>query len=385
MPALDPMTLWMADAAILVFGAMVWAMLGGFYRIAPRAALLFCTGQLLALPSLPCDGCSAPWPGLWLDNWVLALLSLLSLIATAAGVRRLLRVPVQRGLGPAAALLVAVCLAGGLLGSGPLALSISQAGVTLVAALSAAMLWRGTADAGEHRLGRLALVLPFLLMALTAALFGLRGTTLRAQGSFGQLLPLALHVWIPLSLMVLAVRRLWLRIDHLARHDPLTGALNRRALKDLLAQARARLRRGEPFAWIAMDIDHFKRINDELGHAAGDAALRHVAELLRQECRGVDVVARLGGEEFGVLLAGSRLAAATALAERLRRRLHEMPLQWEGRSWPLCASFGVTQAGPGDAEDENGEALLQRADALLYRAKTAGRDCVMQDDSGGGA
>jgi diguanylate cyclase (GGDEF)-like protein len=379
------MTLWMADAAILVFGALVWAMLGGFYRIAPRAAALFCAGQFLALPSLPCDGCGAPWPGIWLPVWMPALLSLLSLTMVAAGVRRLLRVPVQRRHNLLAAALAGATALSGLLGTTELTMQIAQGAVALVTAFAGVLLLRGTADAREHRLGRLALCLPFLLMTLTASLVALRGTTLHAQGTVGQLLPLALHLWIPLSLMVLAVHRLWLRIDHLARHDPLTGALNRRALKDVLGQAQARLRRGQPFAWIALDIDHFKRINDELGHAAGDAALRHVAELLRTECRGVDAVARLGGEEFGVLLAGGDLDAATALAERLRQRFHEKPLQWQGRSWPMAASFGVTQARPGDAEDEGSEALLQRTDALLYRAKTNGRDCVIRDGDGGGA
>ena len=376
MPALDAMTLWMADVLVHAFGALVWAMLAGFYRIAPRAAWLFCAATLLAIPALGCGAgdCTAPWPGIWLADWQRGALALLSMLTLERGARRLLHAPPRRLyplVGGVAILLAAAAAAAG---AGALAWRIAAGALALLSAGMALLLYLGTADANRHRLARAALCLPFGIFAIALLLSVIEGRPLARESRLHLLLPSALHLWIPLSLMILAVRRLWLRIDHLARHDALTGLLNRRALMDALSQAQARLRRGQPFAWIVLDIDHFKRINDELGHAGGDAALAHVAALLARECRSIDHVARLGGEEFGVLLPGSGLTEAMALAGRLRARLHEQPLHWQGRSWPLRACFGVAI---GRADDDTAcTRLLQRADQLLYQAKSAGRDRV---------
>lgn len=379
MAALDPWTLWMANTAILLFAAGVWAVLGGFYRIAPSAAAFFFASQWMALPALPCQGCGPPWPGAWLPVWLLALCGLLSLGLLAAGVSRLLKLRAQRRLAGPALALGAAALLSGVLGQETLSLRMALLGMALAGALNGLMLWRGTAGAHEHWPWRTALCLPYLAISLLTLLMALFQPAYHVPGLATQLLPVALHVWIPLSLMALAVRRLWLRIAHLARHDSLTGALNRRALDELLARARARLRRGQSFAWIVLDVDHFKQINDELGHAGGDAALRHIARLLMEECREPDAVLRLGGEEFGLLLPGCDLAGATTLATRLRRRILERPLQWEGRSVVLQASFGVSQARPELDAGDSSDALLQRSDALLYQAKASGRNCVVTE------
>jgi diguanylate cyclase (GGDEF)-like protein len=379
MAALDPWTLWMANTAILLFAAGVWAVLGGFYRIAPGAAAFFFASQWLALPALPCHGCGPPWPGAWLPIWVQALCGLLALGLLAAGVRRLLKLPARRWLAGLILALGAAALLSGVLGQETLSLRMALLGMALAGALSGLMLWRGTAGAAEHGPWQAALCLPFLAISLLTLLMALFQPVYHVPGVATQLLPVALHVWIPLSLMALAVRRLWLRIAHLARHDSLTGALNRRALDELLARARARLRRGQGFAWIVLDVDHFKQINDELGHAGGDAALRHITRLLMEECREPDAVLRLGGEEFGLLLPGCDLAGATTLATRLRQRLMERPLQWEGRSLALQASFGVCQAQPALDAGDDSEALLQRSDALLYQAKALGRNRVITE------
>jgi diguanylate cyclase (GGDEF)-like protein len=375
MPTLDPMTLWMADVLVHAFGALVWAMLAGFYRIAPRAAWLLCAASLLAIPALGCSGCSAPWPGASLADWQRAALALLSTLTLERGARRLLHAP-SRLIYPlvSAAAIVAAAGAALLLDAPMLAWRISTSALALLFAGVALLLYTGTRDARQHRLARLALCLPFAVFAVALMLSAIDGQPLERSTLLHQLLPIALHLWIPLSLMILAVRRLWLRIDHLARHDPLTGLLNRRALQEALDQAQAALRRGQPFAWIVLDIDHFKRVNDALGHAGGDAALVHVAGLLGRECRAVDRLARLGGEEFGLLLPGSDQGAALALAARLHQRLHEQPLQWQGQVWPLRASFGVALGEAGD--DAGCTRLLQRADQLLYQAKAQGRDRI---------
>jgi diguanylate cyclase (GGDEF)-like protein len=164
-------------------------------------------------------------------------------------------------------------------------------------------------------------------------------------------------------------------LHELATHDPLTGATNRRAMRDVLHRNVALSARTHlPLSLLMVDIDHFKRVNDALGHAGGDAALVHVAGLLGRECRAVDRLARLGGEEFGLLLPGSDQGAALALAARLHQRLHEQPLQWQGQVWPLRASFGVALGEAGD--DAGCTRLLQRADQLLYQAKAQGRDRI---------
>jgi len=128
-----------------------------------------------------------------------------------------------------------------------------------------------------------------------------------------------------------------------------------------------------------VDADHFKAVNDRHGHAAGDAALRALAGLLRGLTREeVDLVGRLGGEEFGLLLPGRNAAAAMAVAERLREAVAAQEItvpDREGRALTLrlTASFGVAEHG---AAGTGLEALLAVADAALYAAKAAGRDCV---------
>ncbi|TKC91838.1 diguanylate cyclase [Trinickia terrae] len=165
----------------------------------------------------------------------------------------------------------------------------------------------------------------------------------------------------------------------MAQTDPLTHLLNRRAFETraraLCAEAQAA---GDPVAMIMFDIDHFKHINDTHGHAAGDDALRTVAELCRKHWRQSDVVARIGGEEFAVAARVSAGGDAFALAERLRRGIAEAAVPADGA--PVCkvtASFGVALASARDEADV--AQLLKRADHVLYQAKLAGRNCVVVD------
>ncbi|MBX5468350.1 MAG: GGDEF domain-containing protein [Thermoleophilaceae bacterium] len=154
--------------------------------------------------------------------------------------------------------------------------------------------------------------------------------------------------------------------------DPLTGMLNRKALAsrvpELSQQAAVS---GQPIGVIVGDLDRFKQINDLHGHLAGDAVLTDVADLLRNSLRAFDLVYRLGGEEFLVLLPGSGPEQTRALAERLREAIESTPLRGGHR---VTMSFGVSGSRAGEPFDYETELAL--ADAALYEAKRAGRNAV---------
>lgn len=156
-----------------------------------------------------------------------------------------------------------------------------------------------------------------------------------------------------------------------AGHDPLTGVFNRRALQQrlqtLVAQAGAT---GQPLSVAFLDVDHFKRINDRHGHAAGDQCLCDLVGRVRASIRAGDVLARYGGEEFVVVLPGMTGVEALAWADQLRRDLAGLPFQVGAQSIPISASLGVCEWVPGERID----ALLECADRALYRAKQGGRN-----------
>ena len=166
------------------------------------------------------------------------------------------------------------------------------------------------------------------------------------------------------------------RLQAEATTDPLTGLWNRRGFEPLLDQALARAARtGEAIAVVLVDVDHFKRINDNFGHGEGDAALAAVAAALRGGIRPTDVAARIGGDEFAILLSGADAHGAVLVCERIRRAL--------GRANALAIhsvtlSFGVADLasiGPNVGPPAR-VAWLAAADAALYQAKAAGRDGV---------
>lgn len=176
------------------------------------------------------------------------------------------------------------------------------------------------------------------------------------------------------SFTALLVARLVDRLRRLSLEDPLTGLLNRRALESELEREWRRALRGHgAFAVLALDLDHFKRVNDEHGHAGGDRVLREVAQRLRDTLRKTDVAARTGGEEFVVLVPGADAAAARAMAERLRENIARQPIAVAAGAVRITTSVGVALAGAADAAPER---PLERADAALYAAKRAGRDRV---------
>ena len=160
-------------------------------------------------------------------------------------------------------------------------------------------------------------------------------------------------------------------LQRLANTDPLTGLANRRQGVDALQRELARVDRHQGSLCVALfDIDHFKRINDTLGHAAGDDVLRLVGQTLSESSRRVDWAIRWGGEEFLVLLPDCTLEGARVLAERFRAAVERLPGPGGGRA--LTVSGGIAQY----RSPEPSEQLLRRADELMYRAKSAGRNRV---------
>lgn len=164
-------------------------------------------------------------------------------------------------------------------------------------------------------------------------------------------------------------------MQRLASEDGLTGLMNRRALLEALQREVERTRRlGSTLAVVMLDIDHFKHVNDEHGHAMGDAVLRGVAARLRSGIRAVDLAGRYGGEELCLVLPDTDLAGATTVAESLRAAIAGEPYEDAGQRVQVTASFGVA-ANTGGRPLPVDE-LLRRADTALYEAKTAGRNRV---------
>lgn len=162
----------------------------------------------------------------------------------------------------------------------------------------------------------------------------------------------------------------------LATTDPLTGLPNRRHFMEQLEYELARIKRfGKPACLLMLDLDHFKRVNDTYGHAAGDAVLRHFALLAQNSLREIDLIGRLGGEEFGVLLPGTDMAGALELAERLRLAVAAAPVQVEEDAIPVTVSVGVAEFLSADPHPDD---ILARADMALYKAKESGRNRVCQ-------
>jgi two-component system, cell cycle response regulator len=170
----------------------------------------------------------------------------------------------------------------------------------------------------------------------------------------------------------LATRKLYER----AVRDRLTGLYNRSFFDERLeAEHGSAWRHGVPLALIMIDLDHFKKINDVYGHPAGDEALRHVGQVIRESARREDIPARYGGEEIAVLARGIDLEQAVRFAERLRIIIRGRPVSYKAHTLTLTASLGVA-VHAGETRFYDPQALVTAADGALYRAKRSGRDCV---------
>jgi len=171
------------------------------------------------------------------------------------------------------------------------------------------------------------------------------------------------------------------RLIHSSLTDVLTGWYNRRYLQDRLHGEIARAQRNQqPLASLLLDVDHFKRVNDDHGHLVGDAVLREIAQRVEVQVRASDVAARFGGEEFTVLLPNTTTNEALDMAERIWQSVARPPIEvGDECSLDMTLSIGIAGLNP-DREHADlmslGEGLLSEADVALYRAKSEGRNCV---------
>jgi len=172
------------------------------------------------------------------------------------------------------------------------------------------------------------------------------------------------------------LEKLAARLEELSMRDSLTHLFNRRHLMDRLEVELARVRRGRPLAVIMIDLDRFKRVNDERGHQAGDQVLTEIAGALAEATREVDVPGRYGGDEFVVLLPDTKPAAARQVAARLVTSVRAIGEEYDAET-PVTASVGLAFA----RERDDARGLIQRADQHAYKAKEAGGDRVSQEEA----
>ena len=164
------------------------------------------------------------------------------------------------------------------------------------------------------------------------------------------------------------------KLVKMATTDPLTGLNNRRSFFEMAERERLKaLRFHHPYSAMMLDIDHFKSVNDTYGHNIGDEVLKFVADILKSILRDIDILGRLGGEEFAIVLPETPMADALKAAERIRAAVEDFTLETETCTISVTISIGVVQMS--DAEEDN-ETLLNMADALLYQAKESGRNRV---------
>jgi diguanylate cyclase (GGDEF)-like protein len=191
-------------------------------------------------------------------------------------------------------------------------------------------------------------------------------------------------VGLSMAALLAALVLIWSRNDRMqelrrqASHDSLTGLKNRRRFEeDLRAELARSGRYGVPGALLMLDLDHFKRVNDTLGHPAGDRVIAEIADAMRARTRETDVLARLGGDEFAVVLPRCNLEEAQDVAAEIAAAVRERMRGEEGMP-PVTTSIGITPFGPG--RQLSYESVLAKADAALYAAKGSGRDKVQTFD-----
>jgi diguanylate cyclase (GGDEF)-like protein len=166
-------------------------------------------------------------------------------------------------------------------------------------------------------------------------------------------------------------KKVELKLRELATRDMLTGLINRRSFLGLLAREIRRARRyGHTLCLMALDLDHFKRLNDTWGHLAGDEMLKIFATVCQDALRDIDHIGRLGGEEFGIIIPETTPDGARVVGERLLKAIRNMAIRYDGAVLRMTASIGLACLAP----DEELKDFLLRADQAMYQAKLLGRD-----------
>ncbi len=179
----------------------------------------------------------------------------------------------------------------------------------------------------------------------------------------------------PIVTDVVELRQSIAELSNLVRTDPLTGIANYRYFFQALEQEIERTQRsGQPTSLIMLDIDFFKKVNDQWGHEAGNQALIHLSRLLQQTVRKLDIPCRYGGEEFAVILPDTNLAACLPVAERIRQMIEVSPLNVDGQPLHMTVSLGISTFS--DGQETSVEDLVKQADKYLYQAKESGRNRV---------
>lgn len=312
----------------------------------------------------------------------------LSFFAMYLGFRwTVIRKPLKTRLGPG---LLGAALAGyaGLnLLHAPFDFAIGMAPVFVCAGLSAGLLLRYGKGAFRNA-SRVTAAVLFATMMLTiyrtVIVVGEYGYDVAERGIrdprllYSMLGLMVLGACLILMYMWFFAAERWSDLALTACLDPLTGILNRRAIDEGARREISRARRtASPLALLMIDIDHFKRVNDAYGHRGGDHALISFVASLQTGLRQIDLLGRIGGEEFVIFLPNTNADEAAILAERLRAAVEDATPSFEGQEIRLTMTTGVTQLMP---HEETWEGMLARADEALYRGKQAGRNRVMLDE-----
>ena len=376
------------DLALAIFAlqqclfALLWA-IAGYAGMSRRAALHWSPGMVVTSVGMILVVQRAQLP-LWVSWWVANTCMIAGLVLLRRGIEHFAdTVPADLEHG--------LAVIGVAVGVGLATRSESVwAAVCVASLLTGAVMLRLAHFVIRHlavRSGRLVSLICAAPLALLGTLLVARGILAWAQPErFGQALNAATDLnagvavglltsgmLVNFSLAGLVVARMVSELRHYSDHDPLTGLLNRRGIEHRLEAEHQRLvRHGHPYTLLSLDLDHFKRVNDEHGHPVGDAVLRAFGDLLRRAGRDADAAARVGGEEFWVLLPDTDMDGALPLAERIlddvrRLRLAEAPVQ-------VTVSIGIAAA---KERAEPAEALMRRLDGALYQAKAGGRDRVV--------
>ena len=207
----------------------------------------------------------------------------------------------------------------------------------------------------------------YLVFALTQTQITLSSSWIFATGQF---MILAINIGLVVLLLCCAFQDISHQLRQERNLDPLTGLLNRRALHESLR--RLKHQPDSVHALLVCDLDHFKQINDQYGHQVGDLALKHASQIMTKSVSRYDEVARIGGEEFAILLRDTTQETAIEIAEKIRATLEHHPLYVSGQAVPLTISIGVSFF----EHRHEFEYALQRSDTLLYQAKKYGRNKV---------